>query len=123
MLAMKILVVEDDKFLSTVFERYFIEEGLEVATALNGEEAMAKVREDKPNLIALDILLPGKDGLEILAEIKSDDELKDIPVIIVTNLGGAPARKQAMDLGAVEFIIKSNADVEDVVNIVKKYME
>jgi CheY-like chemotaxis protein len=118
----KVLVVEDDKFLIKIYETKLKEEGLTVIIAVNGEEGITKAKAEQPDLILLDLIMPVKSGFEALAEIKADDTIKHIPVIILSNLGQDADIKKGTELGAADFIIKSNMALHEVVKIIKKYL-
>ena len=82
----RILIIEDDKFLLKLYSDKLKREGFEVSMAISGEEGLGKVEHEKPDLVLLDIILPQKNGFDILGEIKLNKETKNIPVIILTNL-------------------------------------
>ena len=108
-----ILFIEDEPTLQKEIGRY-LEEEYEIISALDGEEGIEVAREKKPQLILLDLILPKKDGFEVLEEIKQDEELKDIPVIVFTNLEGSDEVQKALSLGAESYLIKANYDLEEV---------
>jgi len=120
--AKKILVTEDDKFLVNVLLSKLSKEGFEVIHAFDGEEALAKVREKKPDLILLDLILPVKDGFDVLKELKEDGATKNIPVIILSNLGQETDIEKGKKLGAVDYMIKANWSMKDVIAKVKEYL-
>ena len=115
----KILLVEDDKFLSTALDDKLTREGFTVIKALNGQEAITKIRSQQPDLILLDIIMPQKNGFEVLAEIKLDETFKHIPVIVLSNLGQEADIKKAQDLGAVDYLVKSDVEMKIVVEKIK----
>ncbi|MFZ3044154.1 MAG: response regulator [Minisyncoccia bacterium] len=121
---MKILVVEDEKPLAEVFEEKLKREGYFVDIATDGEMAISMAKESHPDAIVLDLRLPKKDGFEVLGEIKKDDLLKMIPVIVVSNLMLDTDIKRAFSLGAADYYVKSehpiNAIVEKIVGAVSK---
>ena len=82
----KIFVVEDDEFLRTLIVKKFNTAGFVVATSAEGEGSLEKIKKEKPNLILLDIILPGMDGFEIMKLLKQDPDTKNIPIIFLTNL-------------------------------------
>lgn len=118
---MKILVVEDEETLAKVFQEKLNLSGYATEIATNGEVALAMAKDFKPDAIVLDLLLPKKDGFEVLDELKLDDTLKMIPVIVVSNLGLDTDIKRALSLGAADYYVKSehpiNAIVEKVKNV------
>jgi len=114
-MAIKVLVVEDDRFLLNAYHAKLINAGFDLQTAANGEEALTVLQTFKPDVILLDLVMPRKDGFATLQEIKANDALKDIPVIVATNLGQKEDTQRVMELGAVECIIKSNLSLSDLV--------
>jgi len=117
----KILIVEDDQFILDLYKRQLENAGYEILTAENGEKALQEL-DKSVNLILLDILLPKKGGLEILKDIKSNESVKNIPVILLTNLGQESIIKQAFELGASGYLIKSSITPSDVVHQVKEFL-
>lgn len=118
----KILVVEDDRFLSKVYSKKLTKEGYDVSLAVEGSEAVRKVKEELPNLILLDLILPGKSGFEVLAEIKSDAKTSKIPVVILSNLGQEEDIRRGKELGAKDYLVKSNMSINEVVDKVKEHI-
>ncbi|HSW66295.1 MAG TPA: response regulator [Bacillota bacterium] len=114
-MANKILVVEDDSFLLKAYQAKLTNAGFEIQTATNGELALTALETFAPDVILLDLVMPRKDGFTTLQEIKANDKLKNIPVIVTTNLGQPDDIKRVMDLGALECIIKSNLSLSDLV--------
>jgi len=120
----KILVIEDDKFLRELISQKLLKEGYEISEAIDGEEGLKKVKEEKPDLVLLDLILPGIDGFEVLSEIKDDPILAQIPVIILSNLGQKEDVEKGLRLGAVDYLIKAHFTpgeiVEKINNALKK---
>ncbi len=116
---MKIVIVEDESALSSALSEKFKKAGFETAVASDGGEAVDVIRKNMPDIIALDILLPKKNGFDILAEIKSDISLKDIPVIMLSNLDQDEDLKKALRLGAVDYWVKSQHPINEIVDKVK----
>ncbi len=121
---MKILVVEDEEDLASVFEEKLREQGFFIEIAGDGEAALAAAKSSKPDAIVLDLRLPKKDGFEVLDALKKDEELKAIPVIVVSNLMLDTDIKRAIQLGAADYYVKSehpiNAIVEKIINVLPK---
>lgn len=111
----KILVIEDDITLNKIYQTKLGVMGYEVASAYNGEEAVAKAKSEMPDLILLDLMLPKKSGFDVLTEIKADENIKNIPVIILSNLGQEEDVKRGLEMGAIDFLTKSNIKLADVV--------
>lgn len=118
----KIIIIEDDSLLRSLYEDIFKFDGYEVAVAADGEEGLEVVREFRPTLILLDIMMPKMNGLEVLKKIKSDPETKNIPVIILTNLAGETDAKTALTLGAVKYIVKSSYNPKEISEMVKEIL-
>ncbi len=101
-----ILVVDDEPYVIRSLTFVLQKEGYDVSSAVNGEEAMAKVRESKPNLMFLDVMMPKKNGYEVCQEIKNDSGLSDIYIIMLTAKGQEADREKGLSLGANEFMTK-----------------
>ena len=110
-----ILWVEDDNFLGEVIIEKFREKDAEIIHINSGSKAVESLGQNTPDLIILDILLPDKDGFEILDEIKSDSELSKIPVMVLSNLSQEDTMNKAKELGADKFYVKSNLSPDQVV--------
>jgi len=115
----KILVVEDDKFLASAYRLKLTKAGFAPVIAGDGNEALELVKKELPDCILLDLVMPGKDGFTVLEELKKDERTKRIPVIVASNLGQKEDTDRAMKLGAVEFVIKSNMSLEELINKIK----
>ncbi len=118
----KILLAEDDKFISRAYNAGLGRAGFEMIIAFDGEEAMEKIRSEKPDMVLLDLMMPRKNGFEVLEEIKADNDLKNIPVIILSNLGQEMDVEKGKKLGAIDYLIKSNLSMKEVIDIVKSYL-
>ncbi len=117
-----VLLVEDDKFLSSLLKNRLEKEGLSVVHAGDGEEALVFLRENKPDLALLDIILPKKNGFEVLEEIQSDPIVRGIPVMIISNLGQNSDVVRGKELGAIEYYVKAETSIDDLVMKVKDYV-
>lgn len=115
----KILIVEDDRALQSAMVEILAQEGYETASAFDGEEGVQKAETEKPDLILLDLILPRKDGYEVLAEIKNGSN-KNIPVLILTNLEEIENVQKALDLGAKTFMVKSDFSLRDIIEKIKE---
>lgn len=115
----KILIVEDDALLSKMYLSIFTSENYQVETATDGEEGLEKARVDHPDLILLDIMMPKLNGMEVLQKLKADPNLKNVPVVILTNLAGDNDVQTALKMGAVRYIIKSENKPKEVEEIVR----
>lgn len=117
----KILIVEDYAVLARMYQNKLREDGFEVEVALDGEAGEKMVKEFKPNLVLLDIMLPKKDGLEVLEEMKKDPETAHIPVILLTNLGGPPETiERGLQLGAVAYLVKAKYAPRQIIDLIKE---
>jgi two-component system, OmpR family, alkaline phosphatase synthesis response regulator PhoP len=112
----KILVVEDDKFLDSAYRAKLTKTGFEVRIATDGNEALRTLQSFTPDIILLDLVMPGKDGFATLEEIKKSDKLKHIPVIVASNLGQKEDLDKALALGAVDYIIKSDLSLDALIS-------
>lgn len=119
----KILIVEDDNFLVEMYTTKFELEGFQVVTAEDGEKGLEVAKAENPNIILLDILMPKMDGFTTLEELKKDESLKNIPVILLTNLGQKEDVKKGFDLGAAGYLIKAHFMPSEVVGKIKKILE
>lgn len=118
-----ILIVEDEDFLVRALEDNLAVGGNKVETAKDGEEAIEKIRKNKPDLILLDLLMPKKDGFYMLEELKKNPKWKLIPVIVLSNLGEDTAIKRAMEMGADDYLVKSQHPIQEVIKKVKDYLK
>ena len=119
----KILLVEDDAILAKVLYGKLSEAGFEVNQAFDGEVGLAMAKSGKWDLILLDLILPKKDGFEVLAELKNDLSARSMPVIILTMLGADEDIKKGLQLGADDYIIKAQHAIREIVEKIKKFLE
>lgn len=119
----KILFVEDEPTLQKTLGDVLAKEGYEIKTASDGEAGLALAKEFKPDLMLLDLILPKKDGFAVLKELKADEELKYIPVIVLTNLEGTSDVEKVLELGATTYLVKANYDLGEVVARVKQALK
>jgi len=120
---MKILIVEDDKDISWIWQEGFKSKNHIIKAAEDGEEALKLVKSFSPEMILLDLLLPKKDGMSVLAELKADSDFKNIPVIVLSNLSNDENIKKALSLGAVDYFVKSQHPVYEIIEKVQQYIE
>jgi CheY-like chemotaxis protein len=119
----RILLVEDDPFLRRACEAGLRKRGYQVITAVDGEEALRRVRNDAPALILLDLLMPKLSGIEVLAELKQDEKTRHIPVIILTNSSTEMERKKTAALGAAGYLVKANLTLKELADQVADFLE
>jgi len=110
----KILFIEDEPTLQKAISRFLEQEGYQVINALDGDLGLEIAKKEKPDLILLDIILPKKDGFEVLKGLKEDETTKDIPVIFLTNLEGDDDVEKALSLGATTYLVKANYKLEEI---------
>ena len=119
----KILLIEDEEMLLEMYSLKFSKEGFKIIQAKDGEEGLKIVKEEKPTLILLDIILPKLDGFAVLKELKKEETTKNFPVILLTNLGQDEDVKKGLSLGAVDYLIKANLTPTQVVEKVKEILK
>lgn len=118
-LAKKVLIVEDDSLLSRILSESFLEEKFQVAVVDNGLQVEETAKSFSPDIILLDLIIPGIDGFEVLKKLKSGEKTKNIPVAVISNLGSIGDVKSTKALGADEYFIKSNTEMEKIIKYVK----
>ena len=111
----KILIVEDDNFVAEVYFAKLTEMGYEAILAQNGEEGIATLKKDKIDMILLDILMPIMNGMEMLEEIKKREDWKNIPVILLTNVGEKESIQKVREMGVKNYLIKSHFTPAEVI--------
>jgi DNA-binding response OmpR family regulator len=121
-MAKKILIIEDEEILSGLLDKKLKEAGYDTALAYDGEEGLKKIKEENPDLILLDIIMPKKGGFEVLEEMQKDEEMKKVPVVIVSNSGQPVEISRALDLGVKDYLIKTQFDPKEVIEKVNKQL-
>jgi DNA-binding response OmpR family regulator len=119
----KVLVVEDEKMISDMYKTKFEMGDYKVIQASDGREGLDMAKEMKPDIILLDIIMPKLDGFVVLQELKKDTATKDIPVILLTNLGQEDDVKKGKELGADDYFVKANHSPADVVKKVESILK
>jgi two-component system alkaline phosphatase synthesis response regulator PhoP len=115
----KIFVAEDDRFLATAYRAKLSKAGFDVTILGNGQEMLDALVKDVPDLILLDLVMPLKDGFTALEEIRAQDKLKSVPIIVTSNLGQQEDLDKAKALGANDYVIKSDLSMDALVTKVK----
>lgn len=115
----KVLIVEDDALLVKILSETFISEKFKVETVENGLEVFDLTRKFSPDIVLLDLIIPGLDGFAVLKKLKSNESTRKIPVIILSNLGDIGDVKSGRALGADEYFIKANVEISKIVDYVK----
>lgn len=118
----KILIIEDERALRRSMEYRLRKEDYAVVTAQNGEEGLARAAEATPDLVLLDLVLPKLNGFEILRRFKADPAMKNVPVVVFTNLSQETDQSQAEELGAAGFFVKSDMPIDQVVEEVRRFL-
>lgn len=116
----KVLSIEDDALLAKVLVEGLTLEGYEVLNVNDGLKAIDQVEGYRPDIILLDLILPGIDGFEVLKKLKDNNITKNIPVFVVSNLGSVADVKSVKALGAEEYFIKANSEMEEIFKKIKK---
>lgn len=119
----KVLIVEDDSFLQGLASTKLEKEGFSVVAAASGDEAIKLLATSTPDCILLDLVLPGMDGYEVLKNIRQSATTSKIPVIVFSNLSEEKDIKQAKDLGATDFMIKSNFTLDELSDRIKEILK
>lgn len=122
-MAKTILIIEDDKFLRELITQKLIREGYNISEAADGEEGIKKVKEEKADLVLLDLILPGIDGFEVLSRMKEEPALSQIPVIILSNLGQKDDVEKGLKMGAVDYLIKAHFTPGEIIEKIKKALK
>ena len=119
----KILIIEDDNFLLSLIVEKFIQLGFDAEAASDGEAGLNKILNNKYDLVLLDMILPKMDGFKILEEVKKNQSLKNLPIIVASNLYDKNDIDRAMSLGAADYIIKAYNSPENIVDRVKAFLQ
>ena len=119
----KVLIIEDDKFLSELISTKLDKEGYAVEIALDGESGYKKAVETQPDIVLLDIMLPGIDGFEVLEKIKKEPATKNLPVIILSNFGQEDKVERGLALGAQDYLVKANFTTGEIVDKIKATLQ
>ena len=119
-MAKKILMIEDEEIMIDLLQRKIAQEGYEISVARNGEEGLAAMKEKKPDLVLLDIIMPKMGGFEVMEKMQKDKDLKKIPVIVISNSGQPVEIDRAQKMGAEDWLIKTQFDPKEVIEKIKK---
>lgn len=119
----KILLIEDEQALQKTLTSKLESGKYNVISSLNGEDGLLMAKKEKPDLIILDLILPKKSGFEVLREIKETEEIKDIPIIILTNLEDMTDIQKVFDLGATTYLVKANYGLDEIFKKIKEILE
>jgi len=119
----KILLVEDDTMISSMYKTKFESDGFEVFVAENGAIGLDLAKKEKPDIIMLDVILPQLDGFSVLEQIKQDDSTKNIPVIMLTNLGTEEDKAKGEKMGAMDYLVKASLTPGQVSEKIKQALK
>jgi len=122
-MAKKILIIEDDEFLRELIGQKLTREGYIIVEAEDGERGIEAVKKEKPDLVLLDLILPGVDGFEVLSQIKKDPSTAQVPVLILSNLGQKDDIERGLKLGAVDYLIKAQFTPGEIVKKIAKVLK
>jgi DNA-binding response OmpR family regulator len=119
----KILLVEDDPMVVKMYQRKLTMEGFSLTLAFNGEEGLEALKKDKPDIVLLDVMMPKMNGIEMLKIVKADANLKDVPVVILTNLGDRQEDVQkCKDIGAEDYWVKASMPLNEISRRIKNIL-
>lgn len=116
----KILFIEDESTLQKTLGTVLTKEGYQVVSALDGEIGFRMAKKEKPDLILLDLILPKMNGFDVLKSIKAEETIKEIPIIVLTNLESMEDIQKALALGAATYLVKANYSLEEVLEKINK---
>lgn len=115
----KVLIIEDDHFLSSILKSKLEKEGFEVHQAFDGDEGLATLQNMRPDLILLDLIMPKLSGFDVLQQVSVDPELNQIPIMVASNLGQDSDIQKAKQLGAVDYYVKVRTSIDELAQLVK----
>lgn len=119
----RVFVVEDDPLLRNLLSIKLEKSSFPFEFSSDGKDSLPAMKQFKPDIIILDLMLPGKSGFDVLSEVKSDDELKDLPVIVFSNRDGQDDRHKAQELGAVGFYVKAMTDLSELIETIESHVK
>ncbi len=119
----KILFIEDEKRFQEILETVFRAEGFETLAAYDGADGVRIAEEERPDIIISDLVLPKKDGFNVIKEIKNNPNISDIPVLILTNLEESQNIEKVISSGAIMYLVKANYTLDDIVSRVKEVLK
>ncbi len=119
----KILLIEDEELIIKLLSKKLVSIGYDVLLAMDGQEGIEKMKQSVPDLVLLDIVMPRMGGFEVMAEMKKDAVLAKIPVIIISNSGQPLELEKAKQLGAADWLVKTEFDPKEVADKIQKYIK
>lgn len=120
--AKKVMIIEDDRFLSSLIKARLEKDGFAIAQAFDGEEAIKLLKQVRPDVVVLDLIMPRVTGFEVLEAISINPELNRVPVVILSNLAQDSDIQKAKGLGAIEYFVKVRVSIDDLVNKIKSIL-
>ena len=117
-----VLLVEDNEFIRNMYQLKLSKAGLTVVEAVDGQMALDKIKASKPDLVLLDMMMPNMSGIDVLKQLHKDKLIPDLPVIVLTNIMNSQAITEARDLGARDYIIKTDLTPSQVIDKLKPYL-
>lgn len=118
----KVLIIEDDESVARVYKIKLEKEGVESEIAMDGDVGFKLMKEFDPDLVILDLMIPGRDGFWILDQVRKSAELRDKPILVLSNLGQESDKTKAQGLGATEYLVKTNVSIKDVIDKILAYL-
>ena len=119
----KIIIIDDDAIIRKMYgQKLAMQAGWQALTARDGREGLEIIKHNAPNLILLDIMMPKQDGFDVLKKIKKDKALKNIPVVMLTNLADNEDKAEALKRGAKDYLVKANHTPQQVCELVKRFV-
>ncbi len=122
-MAKKILIIEDDKFLRELIGQKLLKEGYDIVEAVDGEKGIKSIKDEKPDLVLLDLILPGIDGFEVLSKMKKDAATAQTPVIILSNLGQKDDIEKGLKMGADDYLIKAHFTPGEIIDKIRAVLK
>ena len=119
---LKIVCGEDDKLISASLVEGLKQAGFDAIPAYDGEEALAKVKSEKPDLVILDIMMPKLDGIGVVWELKANGDTSDLPIMMLTNMGDPGTISKILEAGVTDYMLKSEQSIDQIVEKVKEVM-
>lgn len=119
----KILLIEDDSLIVKIYSTRLKADGFEVISADNGEDGITLAEREKPDFVLLDVMMPKMDGFKVLETLRAQDDLKNKPIIVYSNLAQESEMQKALQMGATEFIVKANISPTELVSKIKSYVK
>ena len=119
---MKVLIIEDDKFLRELINRKLQSKNFETVLAIDGETGLDLITKETPDIVLLDLILPGINGFEVLTKVKENEKIKDIPVIILSNLGQKDDIEKGMGIGAADYLVKAHFTPSEIIEKINQIL-